>query len=126
MDTFAYTPAPNIETTLLGLTLTKVEGAVGGDEVLFKTKEGRSFRLWHSQDCCESVRVTSVTGNRKLLLGTPLTSVREVIETGGDHWTRTTYHLATDKGSVSIQWLGESNGYYSESVSFIETTPTRG
>ena len=35
--------------------------------------------------------------------------------------TKTKYTIKTEKGTLVINWLGESNGYYSETVSFDET-----
>lgn len=124
-----YSPAPNIETTLLGLTLTVVDQSDG--EVILTTAD-RSFHLHHDQDCCESVTVHDVKGDLADLIGTPLLSVKETISRDWpedvpsreycESYTWTTFTFTTAKGSVTIRWLGESNGYYSESVSFIETT----
>ncbi len=132
-----YTPAPNIETTLPGLTLAAIK--VGDESVEMTTREGRSFQLYHDQDCCESVVVHDTQGDPQALVGSPLTEVKErAVEwsDGGERpegWpadidrpsesgTVTTFTLTTAQGSVVIRWVGESNGYYSESVSFVETT----
>lgn len=119
--------------TLLGKTLTSVDGAVGGDYITFTVSADEAYRLEHYQDCCESVQVEDIIGDLSDLVGSPILMAEEVCfdgcvipdeildksNTGYDYsFTWTFYKLATIKGYVTIRWLGESNGYYSESVDF--------
>ena len=117
---------------LLGQTATKISGAEkGSDEILFRLADGRTFKMFHGQDCCEQVDIEDIIGDVNDLIGMPFTMAEEVThqdETPDgvdppehpDSYTWTFYKLATVKGYVTIRWLGESNGYYSESVDFVE------
>lgn len=112
--------------TLLGLTIASITGMEkDSDEIRFKTACGREFVMYHEQDCCESVYVADVTGDVADLIGEPILLAEEATsdaEDVGESGTWTFYKLATRKGYVDIRWLGESNGYYSESVDFAEPT----
>lgn len=110
---------------LVGKTLQSVTHDKGAEEVRFSAADGETFVLWHDQDCCESVRVEDIVGDLSDLVGSPILQAEEVSNPSGDpapeypdSWTWTFYKLATIKGSVTIRWLGESNGYYSEGVDF--------
>ena len=73
------------------------------------------------QDCCESVTIVDVVGNISALIGSPLLMADESTSdqaNASESGTWTFYKFATIKGYVDIRWLGESNGYYSESVDF--------
>jgi len=112
---------------LQGKTLASVEVADDKETITFLCDDGSSFKLYHERDCCESVSVEDVTGDLDDLVGTPLLQAEEVSSSNdGDRpgedsesWTWTFYKLATIKGSVTIRWLGESNGHYSEKASFV-------
>lgn len=117
---------------LLGKTLTESIGKKGGNEIIFKTTEGKTYKMYHSQDCCESVRVEDICGEMSDLVGSPITQADEETndkdpegykrENPPESMTWTFYRLATAKGQVVIRWLGESNGYYSERVDFAEVS----
>lgn len=115
---------------LLGQTLTSVEQN-GIVEIRFTLVDGRVFKMYHSQDCCEGVTIEDVCGDLNDLVGSPLTLAEESTNRDncksvwGDTCTWTFYKFATVKGYVTIRWYGQSNGHYSESVDFEEITDER-
>ena len=110
---------------LEGKTLTKINGKSSDDVLQFIVSDTESYTMDHDQDCCEQVRIEDICGDLDDLIGYPILQAEEVsneCEPSGyeyaESYTWTFYKIATIKGSVTIRWLGESNGYYSESVSF--------
>ena len=108
---------------MLGKTFVQVTGSVGDTAMLFETADGERFMFAHEQDCCESVDINDIVGDLQDLVGEPMLIAEEVkgaTEPDAEHYesyTYTFYKFATRKGYVDVRWLGESNGYYSESVS---------
>lgn len=115
---------------LEGLTILEVTGLEDQSElVIIKAQKNerskiRTFRMLHHQDCCECVNIADIDGGAEDLIGGQVLKAYEssndatagVSESG----TWTFYTIQTNKGCVWIRWLGESNGYYSESVDFEE------
>lgn len=120
---------PNLD-ILVGQTITGISGfEKGSEEIVIETVEGNTYKLYHSQDCCESVCVEDIDGTTAELVGGLVLAAEEVNgETPADYvweyepesYTWTFYKISTSKGSVFIRWLGESNGYYGEGVSFCD------
>lgn len=114
---------------LKGLTLVAI--TVSHDTIIFEADDRREFKLYHEASCCESVSIEEIVGDISDLLDTPLLEVEEVehdqnknpegvnSETS-ESFTWTFYKMGTIKGRVTLRWLGTSNGYYAENVSFCE------
>lgn len=129
---------------LIGKTLSSVTKV--DNEIVFKVSDDEQYKLYHSQDCCESVTIEDIEGDITDLVGKPILQAEEItnedfesnflasfdrkneygskVDKDGNYkpesCTWTFYKLATIKGYVTIRWYGESNGYYSESVDFTK------
>lgn len=106
---------------MIGQELVDVENN-GNEELIFFIANGKKYKMYHRQDCCESVEIEDICGDLELLKG-KIAEFEEVsderdTEFGTETWTF--YKIATDQSFVTIRWYGESNGYYSESVDFEE------
>lgn len=109
----------------------KVENR-NGEELIFHREDGTTFTFYHQDDCCEQVYIEDIAGDLSDLEGTPLLQAEKVSsprcsgpnpypsdvpeECIIDTWTWTFYKFSTIRGSVTVRWLGTSNGYYSERV----------
>ena len=117
---------------LLGKTMVSFNGGVGCSEIIFTTTDGEKYKFYHSQECCEQVRVEDICGEMSDLVGSPITQAEEnssgedppgvTQEHQDTSFTWTFYRFATAKGQVVIRWYGESNGYYSTSVGFKQVS----
>ena len=110
--------------SMLGVTLTRIEREAQPDMLTFFSECGRRWRMYHQQDCCEQVEIEELVGELDDLVGAPILVAEERVNEGklkyGDTETWTFYELATIRGSVTLRWYGTSNGYYSERVHFEE------
>ena len=117
---------------LIGQRLASVTLNDTKDEISFVCADGARYLMHHSQDCCESVGVEDIVGDLADLQDADVLDAREETNSESDppgyvnedEWresfTWTFYIIQTSKGAVTIRWLGESNGYYSERVDFVE------
>jgi len=98
---------------LKGKTITSIDGIKTDDTLT-------------TQDCCEDVRVYGTVGNIDDILNAEVTVAEDTTTMDNPNapdykayesatWSQ--FRIGTDKGTFEIWWLGESNGYYSESVS---------
>lgn len=127
LPSYLQTPdrIPESVSFMVGLTMREVIGGVGEGTLAFITTDGTRFELYHESDCCESVRIEDIIGDLSDLIGDPLVESEEIssepepeLNYQPESYTWTFYRFSTVRGTVTVRWLGESNGYYSEGVSF--------
>ena len=112
---------------MIGKVFTQVTGDPGSGQIVL-SNDRESYVFAHMQDCCEHVTVEDIAGDLQDLVGTPILVAEEVTGTAPADYestescTWTFYKFATFKGWVDVRWLGESNGYYSESVDLFHIT----
>ena len=118
--------------TLVKITVDNLETWMDnelGTVLKFETIDGDVYEMYHYQSCCESVWLEDTAGDLDDLLHQPILQAEKVTEDLPSSYGikgYTFYKLATIKGSVTLRWCGESNGYYSIDVSFSKlerTTP---
>lgn len=117
---------------LIGEILTHIDVDEDNNEIMLTTESGRIIKIFHYQDCCESVRIEDTEGNWHTLIGKVITDASEEVFPEGDpppeysdSWTRTVLTFKVDNSTVISRWIGESNGYYSESVNIEDITKER-
>jgi hypothetical protein len=109
---------------MLGHVFSSVVVGENNQTMTFHSQDGTRFEFYHGQDCCESVQVEDVVGDLADLVGCPLVEADEISSEGypnpedGDVVQWTFYRFSTVRGTVTVRWLGDSNGYYSMSVDF--------
>jgi hypothetical protein len=117
---------------LKGKTITSIDGINSDDsDTIITTSDGTIYTLTHIQDCCENVRVYGTVGNIDDVLNVEVIAAEDTNPMDNpnapdykayDSATWTQFRIVTNKGTFEIWWLGESNGYYSETVSVIKNS----
>jgi len=115
---------------LKGKTITSIQGSNSDDsDTIITTSDGSIYTLTHIQDCCENVRVYGSVGNIDDVLNEEVIAAEDTNPMDNPNapdykyyesatWSQ--FRIVTNKGTFEIWWLGESNGYYSETVSVIK------
>ena len=116
-SSYFYVPPPL--NYAIGKVITKVEH---NSEHFTLHWEGGYLHFFHVSNCCEVVQIESIEGDLTDLFSSLLMCEQVSSENGRvmdyESYTWTFYKFATVKGYVTVRWLGSSNGYYSESVSW--------
>lgn len=112
--------------TLASVNLVSEPGYTNSPSFIEFVTDTASYVMFHDQECCEDVVLEDACGDWADLIGSPIlhayqSSNKTATPTEPERDETTTwtfYTLATIRGTVTLRWRGESNGYYSETVNF--------
>lgn len=91
------------------------------NEIYFYLENGKIYRFYHIQECCEEVWVEDISGNLQDIVGEKIINFEKRTNKLKDTPTTYTYYdIDTFNYHIQIRWCGESNGYYSEEVDLEE------
>jgi hypothetical protein len=107
----------------IGKELTEIKFTEDEELLLLHFQDGSILCFCHEQDCCENVyleddgRIRDAIGQKLVMAFVGITHD----EGDYDSCTSTWYHLRFEKMDVTLRFMGESNGYYSEAVNILFT-----
>src|SRR5574343_300489 len=104
--------------SLVGETLTYIDIDPENNVILLTTESGKRIKIYHDQDCSETVEIVDTDGNWHDLIGKPIVLAEHEAQQDGDpqpsewadSWTRTTLTFKVDGSTVISRWIGKSNG----------------
>lgn len=105
---------------LKGTQVKSVSGLGKNSKVVtLELDDGNVIQFYHRPDCCETVSLVDKEIHGKIkgeLLYIKASSNRDNKPNEWNSHTWTFYEVRTTEGLLTMRWLGESNGFYSESV----------
>jgi archaellin len=104
---------------------------VDSNRVMITLEDGTKLYFYHYQDCCEHVYIYDWKGDPHQLVGKKLLMIDEnnndftdeVNYDPDESYTCTNFRFITNEDTIISRWIGESNGYYSESVTLDILAP---
>ncbi len=111
---------------VIGMKVMSVDGMEKGSEEVDIRLAGGGFGnlcIYHEPDCCETVELydfdlTGSLSGRILSAEVVSGDTPESPDEFSDSHTWSFVKIKTECGDVTMRWLGESNGYYSEVPQF--------
>lgn len=99
---------------LIGKTITKIEGGLKDEKMIFTLNNGDKYQMIYYNDCCASCTVEDIAGDINDLIGSPILQAEEATSKENpegvkpeyqDLFTWTFYKLATIRGYLTIRWF---------------------